>query len=95
MEGRLARWAPFAGVVFVVLCVIAVGLVIDSVWAISALSWRTRTLPRWLSGLAFFVGATCVVGFIGIPGLIPAVWLLLLSGYLTWSRMAAAPVATT
>ncbi len=65
------------------------------VWAVAALAWRTRTFPRWLAGLGFFVGATCLVGFTGIPAALFAIWLLLLSGYLTWSQTAAAPAATS
>ena len=65
------------------------------IWAVSSLAWRTWILPRWLAGIGFFVGATCLVGFTGVPGLIFAAWLLLLSCYLTWSRTAAPPVATS
>jgi hypothetical protein len=65
------------------------------IWAVSSPAWRTRILPRWLAGIGFFVGATCLVGFTGVPGLIFAAWLLLLSGYLTWSQTAPAPVATS
>lgn len=63
------------------------------VWAISMLGWRTGALPRWLAGLGSFVGATCFVGFTGIPGAILAAWLLLVSGYLAWNRLQPEPVA--
>jgi hypothetical protein len=61
------------------------------VWAICVLGWRSRSLPKWLTGLGFFVGATCIVGFTGIPGAILAAWILLLAGYLSWSRLAISP----
>jgi hypothetical protein len=63
------------------------------VWATSILGWRAGALPRWLAGLGSFVGATCFVGFTAVPGAIFGVWLLLLSGYLTWRQLRPEPVA--
>jgi hypothetical protein len=63
------------------------------VWAVSLLGWRAGALPRWLAGLGSFVGATCFVGFTGVPGAILAVWLLLVAGYLTWSQLRPQPIA--
>ena len=62
------------------------------VWATSAAGWRTRAFPKWLVWLGFFIGATCIVGFFGIPILLFGIWLLVISGYLLRPTAAPAPV---
>jgi hypothetical protein len=53
-------------------------------FAIGATAWRTRFLPRWLAAASFVAGVGGLASFTFITSLIYVLWILLLSGYLTF-----------
>jgi len=69
------------------------GLVVGSLFAAAGMAFATATValsmrafPAWLGWLSVLAGIAGVLGFLWVPGVVVLLWIVVLSGYLAWSR---------
>jgi hypothetical protein len=53
-------------------------------FAIGAVAWRTRLLPRWLAVSSYVAGIASLASAVWFPAFLVILWIALLSGYLAF-----------